>query len=67
MKELEQPGVYGPIRCYVDIPRIEKARIAIQLRDPRDVLVSIFFRTATPTEGKFPATRAIAARSRSVE
>jgi hypothetical protein len=54
MKELEQPGVYGPIRCYVDIPRIEKARIAIQLRDPRDVLVSMFFSYCYSHGGEIP-------------
>jgi hypothetical protein len=33
----------GPIRFFVSVPDIDTARILLHLRDPRDVLVSMFF------------------------
>ncbi len=40
---LTQPGCFGPLRIYIPAPRMEDARILLHLRDPRDVLVSMFF------------------------
>ncbi len=37
---------FGPIGSYRDIPRIEDFRVFLQLRDPRDVLTSLYFSTA---------------------
>lgn len=34
---------YTPLRFYVDIPDVEKFRVHLLLRDPRDVLVSRYF------------------------
>ena len=34
---------FAPLRYFTDIPRIEDYIIFLQLRDPRDVLVSLFF------------------------
>ena len=36
-------GCFAPIRFYVDIPEIENYDIILHLRDPRDVLVSMFY------------------------
>lgn len=36
-------GCFAPIRFFVDIPNIEDYRIILHLRDPRDVLVSMFY------------------------
>ena len=38
-----QPGCFGPLRIYIPVARMEDARILLHLRDPRDVLVSMFF------------------------
>jgi hypothetical protein len=35
--------IYGPFRRFAQIPEIEKYRIILSLRDPRDVVVSLFF------------------------
>ncbi|HEX9771022.1 MAG TPA: sulfotransferase domain-containing protein [Kiloniellales bacterium] len=40
---LTQPGCFGPLRAYIPVPRPDQARILVHLRDPRDVLVSMFF------------------------
>lgn len=37
---------YGPIGTYRDIPALEKYRVVLQLRDPRDLLTSLYFSTA---------------------
>ena len=37
---------YGPIGTYRGIPNLENYKIVLQLRDPRDVLTSLFFSTA---------------------
>lgn len=34
---------FGPLRYYVDIPGLEKMKVIVVLRDPRDVLVSRYF------------------------
>jgi hypothetical protein len=36
-------GCFAPVRFFVDIPRLESYRIILHLRDPRDVLVSMFY------------------------
>jgi hypothetical protein len=40
---LTRHGCFAPIRFFVDIPRVENYRIILHLRDPRDVLVSMFY------------------------
>ena len=36
-------GCFAPIRFFVNIPQVEDYRIVLHLRDPRDVLVSMFY------------------------
>jgi len=36
-------GCFAPIRFYVDVPNMADCRILLHLRDPRDVLVSMFY------------------------
>ncbi|HUN74195.1 MAG TPA: sulfotransferase domain-containing protein [Steroidobacteraceae bacterium] len=36
-------GCFAPVRFYVDLPEIEKYEVLLHLRDPRDVLVSMFY------------------------
>ncbi|MGO9988436.1 MAG: sulfotransferase domain-containing protein [Steroidobacteraceae bacterium] len=36
-------GCFAPVRFFVDIPHVENYRIILHLRDPRDVLVSMFY------------------------
>jgi hypothetical protein len=36
-------GCFAPVRFFVDIPQIEDYDIILHLRDPRDVLVSMFY------------------------
>jgi Sulfotransferase domain len=36
-------GCFAPVRFYVDLPRPENYAIVLHLRDPRDVLVSMFY------------------------
>ncbi len=36
-------GCFAPIRFFVDIPQLEDYQIILHLRDPRDVLVSMFY------------------------
>lgn len=40
---LDQGILYAPLRHYVDIAHLERARAFVMLRDPRDVLVSGYF------------------------
>lgn len=37
---------YGPIGTFRDIPNIEKYKVLLQLRDPRDVLTSLYYSTS---------------------
>jgi hypothetical protein len=46
-----KPGVYGPFRKVVKVPEIETASLVVSLRDPRDVLVSMFFAYCYSHEG----------------
>ena len=36
-------GCFAPVRFFVDIPKVENYDIILHLRDPRDVLVSMFY------------------------
>jgi hypothetical protein len=36
-------GCFAPVRFFVDIPRFEDYAVILHLRDPRDVLVSMFY------------------------
>lgn len=36
-------GCFAPVRFYVDIPQIDDYSVILHLRDPRDVLVSMFY------------------------
>jgi hypothetical protein len=36
-------GCFSPIRFYVDVPNLEDFQVILHLRDPRDVLVSMFY------------------------
>ena len=36
-------GCFAPIRFFVDVPEIDRYNIILHLRDPRDVLVSMFY------------------------
>lgn len=36
-------GCFAPIRFFIDIPKLENYEIILHLRDPRDVLVSMFY------------------------
>lgn len=36
-------GCFAPLRFFVDIPRLEAYEVILHLRDPRDVLVSMFY------------------------
>ena len=40
---LNKEGCIGPVRWFASPPDIDKYKIALHLRDPRDVLVSMFF------------------------
>ncbi len=37
---------YGPIGTYREIPDLDQYRVVLQLRDPRDLLTSLYFSTA---------------------
>ncbi len=37
---------YGPIGTYRDIPNLKEYRVLLHLRDPRDVLTSLYYSTA---------------------
>ena len=51
---LAGPGIYGPLRGLVDIPSPASARVIVQLRDPRDVLVSMFYSYCYSHPGEVP-------------
>ena len=40
---LNNDGCFAPVRFFVDVPQVEKYDIILHLRDPRDVLVSMFY------------------------
>jgi hypothetical protein len=39
----DRHGCFAPVRFFVDIPQLDDYEIILHLRDPRDVLVSMFF------------------------
>jgi hypothetical protein len=47
-------GCLAPIRFYVDIPQLENYDIILHLRDPRDVLVSMFYSYCYIHSGPIP-------------
>lgn len=47
-------GCFAPIRFFVDIPRIEDYSVILHLRDPRDVLVSMFYSYCYIHPGEIP-------------
>lgn len=41
---IDKPGCYGPFRHYFEVPNLEQnSKIILHLRDPRDVLTSMYF------------------------
>jgi len=48
-------GCFAPIRFFVDIPNLADYRIVLHLRDPRDVLVSMFYSYCFIHAGEVPA------------
>jgi hypothetical protein len=47
-------GCFAPLRFYVDIPGIEQYDVLLHLRDPRDVLVSMFYSYCYIHPGEIP-------------
>jgi hypothetical protein len=47
-------GCFAPLRFYVDIPAIENYDVILHLRDPRDVLVSMFYSYCFIHPGEVP-------------
>ncbi|HTV96588.1 MAG TPA: sulfotransferase domain-containing protein [Steroidobacteraceae bacterium] len=47
-------GCFAPIRFFVDIPNVEDFQILLHLRDPRDVLVSMFYSYCFIHAGEIP-------------
>ncbi len=39
----KKSGCFGPLRTFITIPDMEEGRILLHLRDPRDVLVSMYY------------------------
>jgi hypothetical protein len=50
----ERHGCFAPIRFFVDIPRLEDYQVILHLRDPRDVLVSMFYSYCFIHAGEIP-------------
>jgi Sulfotransferase domain len=51
---LSQPGCFGPFRVYIPVPRSDDCRMLLHLRDPRDVLVSMFYAYCYSHSGPLP-------------
>jgi hypothetical protein len=47
-------GCFAPVRFYVDVPGIEKYDVILHLRDPRDVLVSMYYSYCFIHAGEIP-------------
>jgi Sulfotransferase domain len=47
-------GCFAPVRFFVDIPAVENYDIILHLRDPRDVLVSMFYSYCFIHAGEVP-------------
>ncbi len=41
--QAHKAGCFGPLRLFIEIPEMEHDRILLHLRDPRDVLVSMYY------------------------
>jgi hypothetical protein len=39
----EKGYFYGPFKLYIDIPNLHNYKVIVQLRDPRDVMTSMYF------------------------
>jgi hypothetical protein len=50
----DRHGCFAPIRFFVDIPRLEEYQVILHLRDPRDVLVSMFYSYCFLHAGEIP-------------
>ncbi len=48
-------GCFAPVRFYVDLPQPERYDIVLHLRDPRDVLVSMFYSYCYIHQGELAA------------
>jgi hypothetical protein len=48
-------GCFAPLRFYVEIPQLERYEVLLHLRDPRDVLVSMFYSYCHIHAGEVPA------------
>lgn len=51
----QNKGCFAPVRFFVDVPQIQKYDIILHLRDPRDVLVSMFYSYCYIHPGEIPA------------
>jgi hypothetical protein len=48
-------GCFAPLRFFVEIPQLERYEVLLHLRDPRDVLVSMFYSYCHIHAGEIPA------------
>lgn len=64
-KELwsSRSGCFGPVRFFVEVPRMEDYEILLHLRDPRDVLVSMFYSYCYIHNGEVAADTGYRARA----
>lgn len=64
-KELwsSRTGCFGPVRFFVDIPRVDDYQVLLHLRDPRDVLVSMFYSYCFIHNGEIQADTGYRARA----
>lgn len=49
-----QNSCFAPVRFYVDVPNIKEYQILLHLRDPRDVLVSMYYSYCFIHNGEVP-------------
>jgi hypothetical protein len=56
-------GCFGPLRFFVEIPRFEEYQILLHVRDPRDVLVSMFYSYCYIHNGEVQADTGYRARA----
>jgi hypothetical protein len=50
----DRRGCFAPIRFFVDVPKLENYKVILHLRDPRDVLVSMFYSYCYIHGGEMP-------------
>lgn len=58
-------GCFGPLRFFVEVPRLEEYQVLLHLRDPRDVLVSMFYSYCFIHNGEVQADTGYRARAAS--